>query len=87
MPAIRVYKCTRCGRGADDGVTRDLLLVKKVTFLEMGTGGRTQRSRVMDWLCPRCTATDEDWNKPAFIVPEGTLERVPTEPVEAPVSG
>lgn len=56
------YRCSRCGRE----VERNLLLAKKVLFVEMGEGGRTQRARVLDWLCPTCVAADFDWNRLAF---------------------
>jgi hypothetical protein len=38
-------------------------MVKKAVFLTMGEGGRTIRSRVTDWLCGRCAASDVDWNR------------------------
>jgi hypothetical protein len=38
-------------------------MVKKAVFLTMGEGGRTIRSRVTDWLCGRCAAGDDDWNR------------------------
>lgn len=51
------YACTRCGTDT----ARDLLTVKRAVFLEMGEGARTLKSRVTDWLCPKCVASDADW--------------------------
>jgi hypothetical protein len=56
------YDCTGCGQSTK----RELLTVKKVVFTEMGEGARTVKSRVTDWLCPRCTATDVDFNREPF---------------------
>ena len=50
-----------------------MLTVRKVVFLEMGMGGRTVKSRVAGWLCPKCIADDKDWNRDAFEAP--TYER------------
>jgi hypothetical protein len=55
----KTYACTRCGQIK----SRDQLMVKKAVFLTMGEGGRTIRSRVTDWLCGRCAAGDDDWNR------------------------
>lgn len=63
------YKCTRCGKPTE----RSLLTVKKVVFLEMGLGGRTIRSRVVDWLCPHDIALDDDWNREKFLSPAQTV--------------
>lgn len=60
------YTCTRCGTST----AREMLMVKKAVFLEMGEGGRTFRSRVTGWLCPACVATDEDWNREKFHPPK-----------------
>lgn len=59
------YICTRCG--GEPG--RDLLMVKKAVFLEMGEGGSTIRSRVTDWLCPDCVRKDPDWHREKFHPP------------------
>lgn len=66
------YKCTRCGAkpgGGTENEARELLTVKKVAFLEMGIGGRTHKSRVVDWLCPKCVLDDPDWQREAFVAP------------------
>lgn len=57
------YRCTRCGRGQEAGVDRSKLLVKKSIFTTMGRGGKTVRSRVVDWLCDGCVKQDDDWNQ------------------------
>ena len=75
MPYMPNYKCTRC----DTPQKRDLLTVKKVSFLEMGTGGRVVRSRVTHWLCPSCVSKDEDFNREPFKAPGS--ERIP-DPAE-----
>lgn len=66
------YVCTRCGKkpAPTETEARDLLTVKKVSFLEMGMGGRTLRSRVADWLCPDCVAADPDFKRPPFVKPK-----------------
>jgi len=66
------YACTRCG----NSVGRELLVVKKAVFLEMGEGGRTYRSRVTGWLCPPCVAADEDWNREKFHPPKAELRGI-----------
>lgn len=71
MANERNYACTRCGTPTQ----RELLMVKKAVFLEMGEGARTFRSRVIGWLCPKCVATDPDWNQEKFSPPKP----VPTE--------
>lgn len=67
MANIPDYKCSNleCGKPT----TRDDLTVRKVTFLEMGAGGKTIRSRVSGWLCPSCVVKDDDWNREAFSAP------------------
>lgn len=62
MATNREYVCSECQAPTE----RELLTVKKVLFLEMGVGARTLRSRVIGWLCPRCVATDEDYNAPSY---------------------
>lgn len=56
------YCCTECGEYSN----RELLTVKKVSFNEMGVGGRVLRSRVVAWLCPKCVKKDPQYNQPAF---------------------
>lgn len=74
MAHDREYKCTICGAapGLSETESRDLLTVKKVSFLEMGLGGRTLRSRVVGWLCPRCVKADPDYQREPFAVPGDT---------------
>jgi len=60
-----LYRCQN-SKCLNPDVGRALLTVKKVVFLEMGPGGRTVRSRVTAWLCPVCTAEDNDWNREKF---------------------
>jgi len=57
------YRCSKCGRGPEQGVERAKLVVKKSIFVTMGRGGKTIRSRVLDWLCPACLGDDRDWNR------------------------
>ncbi len=72
LKKTRYYGCTKCKRE----IPRELLLVKKVGFFEMGVGGRQQRGRVTDWLCPDCVKLDVDWNRPAFVAPGNAPLRV-----------
>lgn len=65
MAKSQVYVCTKHG----GEVPRELLTVKKILFTEMGAGGRTQRARVVAWLCPECVAVDPDFNLPKFKAP------------------
>ena len=55
-----VSQCTGCGNDTE----RDLLTVKKVMFTSMGAGAKTDRSRVIDRLCPLCVAVDPEYNLP-----------------------
>lgn len=71
------YKCSTC----EAPTPRDDLTVMKVTFLEMGAGGKTIRSRVAGWLCPTCLVKEPHWNREAFTAP-GNLA-----PVMRPVRG
>lgn len=59
-----IYTCSQCG--PDIIYERHQLTVKKVQFLEMGTAGKTLRTRVKEWLCPRHVASDPDWRRPAY---------------------
>lgn len=72
MPNDPNYDCTKCGAP----VGRELLTVKKVSFLEMGEGGKTLRSRVVGWLCPRCVAMDHEYNLEKFKAPGMTRTSV-----------
>jgi hypothetical protein len=65
----RTYVCSNCGSEVED---RDKLTVKKVSFHTMGNppkGGKTIRSRVIDWLCPDCLIKDDVWTRPAYVDP------------------
>ena len=72
MAAEYEYVCNGCGAPTP----RNLLTVKKVIFTSMGAGASTTRARVVAWLCPPCTAKDEEWNLPANRQPS---ERVKVE--------
>jgi hypothetical protein len=65
MAQTEEYVCSRCGQPT----ARDLLTVKKASFLEMGVRGRTLLARVVAWLCPRCVASDEDYNREPYTQP------------------
>lgn len=57
------YACNVCGRE----VTRQELLVKRVSFYEMGRGGSMVKQRTVAWICrERCISEDPAWNTPAF---------------------
>lgn len=64
------YICNGCG----NPTRRSLLTVKKILFTGMGPGATTDRARVIAWLCPKCTTSDADWNRPARMQPS---ERAP----------
>ena len=66
MAATRIYRCTRCRKGPNEGLKREQLTVKKVVFSQMGSGARVIRSRVSEWLCPDCIGQDKDWNREPF---------------------
>jgi len=59
------YACNGCG----NATARSMLTVKKVLFTGMGAGAKTNRARVVAWLCPTCTKNDPDWNRPPNIQP------------------
>lgn len=65
MSVDHEYVCNGCGKPT----RRSMLTVKKVLFTEMGQGASTTRARVIAWLCPSCTTTDEDWNRPPHVQP------------------
>lgn len=65
MANLHEYVCTRCGTTAG----REDLVVKRVQFVLMGEGASTIKSRVVAWLCPPCTETDEDFIRDKFIPP------------------
>lgn len=60
------YKCSKCGAkpvGPNGEPTKEMLVVKKVLFAEMGTTGRTIKTRVTDWLCAECVKEDPAWQQ------------------------
>lgn len=65
------YLCNGCGKPT----RRSLLTVKKVLFTEMGAGAKTDRARVVGWLCPACVKKDPAWNLPPYIQPTQRVER------------
>lgn len=56
-----IYYCTRCNKQT----AKTDLLAKKVIYVTLGSGGRTIRSRVREWLCPECCNADTDWVQPS----------------------
>lgn len=73
------YICNGCGKPT----RRDLLTVKKVLFTGMGAGAKTTRARVVAWLCVDCTKRDEDWNRPANLMPaERVTKPTPREEID-----
>lgn len=76
MPHYSDYRCTPCGRVTE----RELLYVKKVTFSEMGAGGKVVRSRTVDWICDECIEKDPEYNSEPYVNAPGlkspALERV-----------
>ena len=56
------YKCSVCNKPTG----RNLLTVKKVSFLEMGEKPGVIKTRTESWLCPDCCAKDS-----AFNIPKG----------------
>lgn len=56
------YRCSECGKPTE----RDLLTVKKVSFLEMGERPKALKTRTESWLCPDCVREDA-----AFNIPKG----------------
>lgn len=66
------YICNGCGKPT----RRSMLTVKKVLFTGMGAGAKTDRARVIAWLCPPCVKDDPIWNQPPNIQP---AERVRIE--------
>jgi hypothetical protein len=59
------YICNGCGTAQK----RSNLIVKKVTFAEMGEGSSTIRSRVIAWLCHNCVSRDAEWHLPPHRTP------------------
>ena len=62
------YRCTQCGKETD----RDLLTVKKVSFLEIGENPRAIKTRTESWLCPNCIKEDNAFNIPKGFSPGRT---------------
>lgn len=59
------YVCSECGNVTD----RDLLVVKKVQYQELGLKPMTLRSRSVAWLCPKCVARDPHWRQEPYSSP------------------
>lgn len=60
------YKCSNCGAkpvGPSGESVKEMLVVKKVLFAEMGVTGRTLKTRVVAWLCADCTKDDPAWQQ------------------------
>ena len=79
----RKYVCSTCNKPT----ARDLLMAKKIVFLTMGAGGRTVKSRVIEWKCPTCVVKDEHWNLEAFVAPGSQYLRTEQQSSPATVSG
>lgn len=62
------YRCSECGRQTP----RDLLTVKKVSFLEMGENPKAIKTRTESWLCPDCINKDKAFNIPKGHAPGRT---------------
>lgn len=60
MSNLPEYKCSSCKKY----VGRERLTVKKATFMSMGEGGKTLRSRVVGWICDICLTEDPQYNAP-----------------------
>lgn len=56
MGHLPEYKCTLCG----SPTPRDELLAKKISFLTLGSKGKTVKSRTSDWICLKCLASGKD---------------------------
>ncbi|MFD8340585.1 hypothetical protein ACFV42_49620 [Streptomyces solisilvae] len=48
---------------------REDLVAVKVSFVTLGSEGKTIRSRTPDWLCFPCLKQDETWNIPEYDSP------------------
>lgn len=59
------YKCSMCATPTE----RELLTVKKVSFLEMGARPGTIKTRTESWLCPNCLKKDTAFNIPKGFAP------------------
>lgn len=59
------YACSGCGKVTK----RELLVVKKVQFQELGVKPLTLRSRSVAWLCPTCVARDPHWRQDPYASP------------------
>lgn len=67
MPQTQTYTCGLCGNVR----SRDELLAKKISYLTLGSKGRTIRSRTKNWTCLECLAKgkDPDFNIEAYDSP------------------
>ena len=72
------YRCDGCGRQ----VGRNNLKVKRVQFLDIGVGGKVDKSRTLGWFCivpqdngdPSCVEADPDWNRQAILDAPGVRQ-------------
>jgi len=64
MPRRFNYHCTRCGYVPEgtESEAKAALTAKVIIFKGVGYGGRTLRSRVVEWLCSKCLIADPVWN-------------------------
>ena len=65
MSNVSEYRCSVCGQPTD----RELLTVKKVSFLEIGEKPRATKTRTESWLCPVCVNKDHAFNIPKGYAP------------------
>lgn len=65
MATNRTYACSIC----KTVTPRELLLVKKIVFQEVGVKPKMARSRTAGWFCPSCLKDDQHWNLPAYVSP------------------
>lgn len=76
MPHYTEYRCGVCKQ-----VTlRQLLVVKKVVFTEIGPGAKIIKSRTVGWICNECVENDTDFQLEKYSKAPGhksaPLERV-----------
>lgn len=57
------YTCMTCKQPK----TREELLVRRVSWAEMGRNGKPIRSRSVGWQCRACVEADPDFNRQAFL--------------------
>jgi len=57
------YRCSVCQQAKP----RADLVAKKISFQEIGRGGKVLKTRTQGWVCKTCVLEDPDWNKRALI--------------------